>query len=775
MISTNIMLFEGTPFREPIKLFHYNIGYNYDFFELGELVKLCRDKNRNSIIFQYGKRIYSSLKLKIPLQYKEVLSFPEQAIIHLDKTENSQDKLRFLLGEIIATFLRNQNWRADLRPGLVYQVEKLVASKEFRPLSIWDGFKYSPLIFDDGKAGLIIDPSYKIYWEETLRQLYDREKEKMPLHGDIVIDTCPNEDCRLKKDPFSICDLSSHGRGVKLVNINGKKTPKTAIIKRDDKDIDVYAYNNDIACPLGIMGASISENKKPVAIVNIGRSTKPYTYPLERLRKKADFSDIRNPRARRHLMRLIQPLPDERFRRTIEITENTLNSVIFGQFNLNFSSLINTHKTSNFEIKHNPPIEMQLDENKMSRNPALDLENDNPYDFKTRRFKRLIIKIITIGVSEKEFKDVNYIENTILNGEMLEENGEENSFNQKSEIIPSLSKYFSLDNVEILRDRTTIDVKKPKESKEILEKQFDKKKTGSYLKNVSSKTVFLRIYGKEASKYNTDYITDFLISKDVPNQGLSLEKYNRIRNDVGRVRGYFKNIYLGIYAKVGGIVWASPENIGEKHTQYFGYSSIFRENRIIFSLTHYDHRGLWKKGVGAVTTKEEFSKTLKKILTKNFPLSQSSQVVFHVRGKIKQNIELETFKGIFQEIGGKFRIIEFMESPIRLYKQERSRIASAKAGTQIAINSKQIAMLTYYFDNLKTKTPDPIMCHLAFGDERKFKKDINHAFYLTQCYTGYLQQQTKYPITAYSANKITEKMQNYEKSLNIEFISQWYI
>jgi len=781
MILTNIMLFDGKPFQNPIKLYYYRIKEEIVFEEIGNLIKNCRVENKHSILFQYGRGIYSTIKLKIPVNYKEYIESNEQTTIHLNHTEDAQDKLRYLLGETIATFLRNQKgqkWRADLKTGLVYQVIQLTASKEFEPLSIWYGFRYSPLVFDNGRVGLIIDPSYKMFWKKTLRQLYDENNSKMPNLGDITIDTCPDDDCILKEDPFSICDLSGHGKTVRLVDIDPIHSPKTAIIEYKGFKMNIHKYNNDIVCPLKKMGTSIDEDKFPIAIVNIGKSSKAYMYPLERLRKKAEFSDIQNNSARQHLMNLIQPLPETRFKRTIRITEETLSTVNFKPFLLIFSSLVNSDMRFQFQIEHISPVEMQLNESKRSRNPAIDLEEDKPYDFNFRKFNEIIVSIVSIGVSEEEMKEIEEIKKIILNGQGIEEN-EENSdideVSEKSEIIPSLKKYVSLKNVKFNPNIFYVNLDGRNEKNiELLDEYIRNNNIEPIQKTNSAKTIILRIYGKESVKYNTDYIKDHLVSKDIPNQGISLQSYFKEKDDWLKVKGYFKNIYLGIYAKVGGLVWALHENIGEKNTIYFGYSSIFKEDKIVFSLTQYNNRGIWIKGIGTIVSKEDFGQILFKILKENFALDKNTQAVFHVRGKLKSYIELEEFKRIFNKINGKFRIIEFTESPIRLYKQIGTRIVSPRGGTYIKINSKQIALLTYYF-KLKSKTPDPIVCHFAYGEQKMFEQDVKHSFYLTQCYCGYLKQQTKYPVTAYSANKITERIQNFKKSLNKEFVSQWYI
>ena len=101
-------------------------------------------------------------------------------------------------------------------------------------------------------------------------------------------------------------------------------------------------------------------------------------------------------------------------------------------------------------------------------------------------------------------------------------------------------------------------------------------------------------------------------------------------------------------------------------------------------------------------------------------------------------------------------------------------IESAKAGVRLTINPTQIAVLTFYFKS-KSKTPVPIICNQVIGDEKYFESDVEHSFYLTQCYTGYLNQQIKFPVTAYSAEEIVSEITKFEQLTNLEFFSQWYI
>ena len=165
MISSNILIYNEDFLSQRIALLKYQLSEELNFQEIGDLVKESRVINKRTPIFQFGKNLYSSFEIKIPSKFEKSIVQINDVIINLETEIESKEILRHLIGEIIATQLRNhesKKWRADLGYGLVYHVTNLIASTEFEPLHLWYGFRYSPIIFDDGKVGIIVDPRFKI-------------------------------------------------------------------------------------------------------------------------------------------------------------------------------------------------------------------------------------------------------------------------------------------------------------------------------------------------------------------------------------------------------------------------------------------------------------------------------------------------------------------------------------------------------------------------------------------------------------------------------------
>ena len=202
MISTNIILFSEKPLESNIQVYSYEVSKECSYYDIGDIILETRPFHKNVIIFQYGLLILSSKSLKFPRKHQKDIITEKIITLSLNVPEDLE-KLQYLLGEAIASFLRiqdNDKWRANRGKGLVYYAQKLLGSQEFQPLSVWEGFKYTPIVFKDGRAGIIIDPRFKIYHRKNLRDL--SPKERKLLVNQTVIVTCPNDYCTLKKDQF---------------------------------------------------------------------------------------------------------------------------------------------------------------------------------------------------------------------------------------------------------------------------------------------------------------------------------------------------------------------------------------------------------------------------------------------------------------------------------------------------------------------------------------------------------------------------------------------
>ncbi len=179
-IITNIAIFQGIPFEEPCKLFIYRPrNQKVSFFELGFDVRRLRQvyQNHTVPIFQHGSAIYATCQISdyldtesgigILTNYEEVDM--KELYVH---SNTDRDILRHLSGELIATHLRNlpmELWKVAEITQMVYQAQKSEYVKGFGMIDVYPGFRYSPLIFENGKAGVIIDPRFRFFSNKTLR------------------------------------------------------------------------------------------------------------------------------------------------------------------------------------------------------------------------------------------------------------------------------------------------------------------------------------------------------------------------------------------------------------------------------------------------------------------------------------------------------------------------------------------------------------------------------------------------------------------------------
>ena len=196
--------------------------------------------------------------------------------------------------------------------------------------------------------------------------------------------------------------------------------------------VNLIEYSdNPKTSPLHILSDFIDEFEPPVAIVKINEEGKNYTYPIERLRKFAVFSDVINQKARRQLMQLVQPRPNKRYNMTNIFTEDVLCSINFDPISLNVDEFVSSNNKE-FKFGTSEPVELLLYNDKMFQNPAIEIESEKPYDYNIRKFSNINVVFIKYGTFQDELQLISSFIDIILNGY------------DEDISIPSLKSYVSL-------------------------------------------------------------------------------------------------------------------------------------------------------------------------------------------------------------------------------------------------------------------------------------------------------------------------------------------
>ncbi|MHA1271755.1 MAG: hypothetical protein ACTSPY_18355 [Candidatus Helarchaeota archaeon] len=755
IILSNIAYLEGNPFKEKLKLFVYDVPENISFLKLGNEIKKIRSINHDLIIFHQGHSIYCSYKIPNNNEF-ELIKNPN---IESFSTSNEREReiLKLFLGESIATRLRNikdRIWRADRvsSNNLVYYAAELKYINKFYPAIVHNGFKYYPLVFLDGSSAVIIDPTHKMYSQRTLKDLY---RKGLEIPGKFI-DICPL-DCAFKKDNFSSCDLSGHGKFVKFIRFDENFNVDTFKFHCDinEKQISIREYHLlEEVCPLRKLGRKF-DNKIPLGIISYQLFGKLYHIPLERLRETFNFNIINNFKTRRTLMKFIQPPPKDRFELTEQYADYTLKNVYLGNNNRNNFSFIADSKNAPefFYTEINAIPKVVLHNNFESMFPSRDLTQKKPFDYDIRDFNNIKIQIFIFGIDGEDIKHLNEIVSIILNG---------------NDDVSSLKEYFSLNSVIIPKFKKIIN----NNIKEELSKLIDERRKSS---NICAMLIF-----KPKSLDITNYFKKKLIENEIPNQRINLEEFLK-RENKGGMKGYFRNIYLGIYTKMGGVPWKLINGTLSNNQIYLGYASNFSKKNIKFSITLIDEMGIWKKGLFGIADidkyNEKLSEYLKKILPNN--INSVSKICLHASGSLYKLKELPVLINELDSIKKPYQIIEFVNSPIRLFKLNLNNgtreIKAANPGTMVRISNNEIAVLTFTFFDPKFRTPRPILCRNLTNNNGKFEQEINNSFYLSQSYIGYEKRQIKTPISAYTASDILKKAINININRDMIFSLPWFI
>jgi hypothetical protein len=739
-LLSNILQFKGKSFENPVTAFRYTPKEEMNWYTVGWYLRSLRKiyENRLVAIIQDGTSLYSTrVLLDGGLGLLESFNEKETKTLSI-ANESDRSILTKLLGESVAVTLRNQardTWRIEEVTRAVYEVSNVDALDGFGEIAVFKGFRYQPLILGNGKAGLVIDPKFKFHSTKTFRQYnitdlpyisdeFASDSEYSQKPG--VVDLCPIDDCPEKSDSFSVCLLAGTG---KRVTIKGYSS-----VRPSEAELDLIEYHRrDKTCPQTPLLANFLTDEEPVAVVSLGISE--YCYPLERLRLQPTFG-LLSQEDRKQLMERVRMFPPDRF---------NLTEYYGGKL-----SLIQVEGLSDFhsmgfrksweeisQVSFDRP-DLVLHNGKRTRFPHREIEVNGPYDLSETHLDNIIFFIL-YSKSDSESIPQMFIDVVV--------DGKSKTF------IPTFED-ISKKPVKKAIVRTIDDTLWP----DIL----DEIKT---LHNESVNLCVILIHSQNLHEMNVAKVESDLISAGIPKQGISAESLHS-RHD-NRQRGYFRNVYLGIYAKLGGTAWALPE-IEDKSTIFIGHSSRFSGESYNFAECAYTNNGLFKDGRFRQVEKYSSRDAVHQVVTE---LSKDyKQTVLLVHG-VDPVIGQDSGKSLEEKLKGELCLIEVLPTPLRLYQAEDNRILPPEIGDAVWLSNDSIGLVT---TRMPFGTPDPILIRKISGSAPHFKHLIKNIFDFTECYTGYEKYSTKLPIPIHASRRTLQKAMQFDLK-TLDFKEAWFV
>ena len=87
-------------------------------------------------------------------------------------SEENLEIISRILGEAIAVNLRhdaNKLWKIEEIHNSIFEVSSPENLKGFGEIDVFPGFQYSPIVLENGDAGIIVDLKYKFHSSNSLR------------------------------------------------------------------------------------------------------------------------------------------------------------------------------------------------------------------------------------------------------------------------------------------------------------------------------------------------------------------------------------------------------------------------------------------------------------------------------------------------------------------------------------------------------------------------------------------------------------------------------
>ncbi len=716
---SNILKFHDKPLSKPIALYQYRLQDEVNWREFKWGIKSLRSVRQNRyipIVQDYTTLLTSAQLTDDEFESLRYFTKPEKKSLHASN-EMDRSILRKLVGECVATSLRNDHeimWLVEEIANSVYDVSDPVELPDFGSLEVFEGYTYSPIVQESGKIGLIVDLRYKFRSIDTLRILYDRNDYLKYLNEEYTYtpfrDACPVKDCPEKRDPYSLCNLAGTGRSIEVIEID----PDTKPSEYDIEGVSLIEYSRKLnVCPRQPRLANSIADKPPIAYIRYPRSTKIYSFPLERIRVRPSLRYLEEE-DRRRIMKLIQPdAPQrfnltERFARIIErISLPKLPELVSEGFRIPWSD------DAFISLNRVQPV---IAGGRPARFPHRLLPTYGPADLDIANLAEL--SLILVWADRPNGKQRQIIR-SIFNDEGRSS-------------ITTFGQYFKGRSIRIVKEITLQD-----------RKVDDVLDTVKSLSSKNDNVAVLLGWDRRHREKCAD-LEKKLVLNDIPKQSFvpSLMAVKARKKH----ESYFRNLYLGLYSKLGGRAWKLPTG-NDVSTIYVGYSSRAEHDSIHYAMCAYSVSGDFLEGLHSITTKDTHNEMLAQDLS-SLLNQESSRLIFISRGSL-YSFEKASLSKFREKYNGRLLAIECVNSPIRVYGRREHKIMPPSIGTGIYISNEEFALVT---TPAPSGTSSPILLRKIMGTDNMFRQSVQSILDLTQCYTGYDKVSIKHPVPIHASS-----------------------
>lgn len=739
---TNIIRIEGTPFKNPVKVFSYEAPSDYDFMKMGRVCRNIRkiDVNCHLPIIQSGLNLYSIDNL-VDSEERWLKDFKTDSFELSADNENYNKILQHLLSESLAVHLRNkpdEKWIVGEIGNQVYEVKRWDQIQGFGPVITYPGFRFTALIRPNGEAGIILDPKYKLHSKYNLRELYIRGDRfvldlfySLPLsisdNRANVIDMCPVDQCEEKGNPSSVCRLAGSGTNARIIQVE-KVTPSQ--IKINEQNLIEY-HQNDSICIKGDRLANRIIDSEPVAEIQYyGGGV--YSIPLERLRLTPTFDTLQG-RDRHALMEKVRPNPSQRFLRTRAYAKS-IDTFPFGNlFDLTpaelekkWTSRSTERYSTVYKVGNNESVEF----------PEILIRKFGPADVEKQELRTLNMIVV-----HSEPKDVEMLSNI------------SRLFCHDLEGIPNFGNYLQVKckNHGLLRI-----------NRENMEQTLEQ------IENLHKSKDNFFVIVVHGPKGNNALLSDLKINlnqRGIPKQGINLDEFSK--NIDSRRANYFRNVYLGVYTKIGGNPWLiASENAIDFN--FLGLSTRTVSNSYYYSMCQYSGSAKFVKGkcsrLSEVKSSQEISDNLKLFIQ-----PEKRNIILNT-GVLKQH-EKDAIDDLSRNMNEEIGSIEVISnSPIRLFGSRETDM-QPETGICFWLSNREVALVT---TDPPGGTANPILIRNVNLSDSKFQDSIPRIYDISQCYTGYTGFSLREPLPCYAANRTLSRFIEWNVQ-SLDFKRQWFV
>ncbi len=730
-ILLNFLEFDKNPLNKQLEIVKYSPleGANLDFYKAGFIVRELRRMNKRIAIFHIGKDLYSNEVIKTTMDaFDEIY----QSRITLELDYNNPDHVKIietLLGSVVINFLMNdpsQTWKiSEKTKKQVYEVLKYEEYVyESRDIELIRGFIFSPRLLSDGRIGLFIDSRVKLFYTDSLKNKELLDMVQQSEHK-YLIDYCPIENCNEKSNSFSSCKLSIPSSGLIFRGINSETCVETFV---SSENLIQY-HNKKRICFKEVLGDNLDPELKTI---RVDISNKAYDFPPERLRPQPRFDQI-DPEERPKVMDEIVLDPVSRFKISLdyalilkEISASTIKFKSSNPFYLQRKEHVG--RRINFK-----KTQLELFNGNLSLIPALEIQRYKPYDYDEKTHEIVSLGVFYIG-------HFNNIDPKLI----------VDSLNNEKKFRICFSKMFNFKQVDI------------KEINDFSSANISVGTLENFLQNNEIKLIIL-VYGNlsEQDEIFVDELKKYLYnrSKLIPSQGINFFRF--LKNYNKNITNYFRNIFLGIYAKSGYTSWRLNKK-ERKNELYLGiniHSNKQLEEKAI-AIAIYSNIGILIKIYYFKCNFNDFESTLVNLLNKIIENNKDLILNCLFLGNLYDD-DKNIFVNTFQNHDLNYSIFEIHHnSLVRIYFEKDGRIGPVKIGDSIILNNSEAYFIS--FKNYQGTSQPTKVIKKESSFNLDFDEYLQHFFDLTQCYTGYSHYRITLPIPLHASRQILNDLINYD-------------